>query len=85
MSRIEKECFFAGLQDQSKYLVSHMKDKREYSPVDMLKELRENDEACIQPTQLIAPENRTAMAGMLAIGPKGVGLYSPSHQHGAVP
>ena len=45
LSQIEKECFFAGLQDQSKYLVSHMKDKREYGPVDMLKELRENEEA----------------------------------------
>ena len=45
LSRIEKECFFAGLRDQSKYLVSHMKDKREYGPVDMLKELRENEEA----------------------------------------
>ena len=45
LSRIEKECFFAGLRDQSKYLVSHMKDKREYGPVDMLKELRENNEA----------------------------------------
>ena len=44
-SCIEKECFFAGLRDQSKYLVSHMKDKREYGPVNMLKELRENDEA----------------------------------------
>ena len=45
LSRIEKECFFAGLRDQSKYLVSHMKDKREYGLVDMLKELRENEEA----------------------------------------
>ena len=45
LSRIEKECFFAGLRDQSKYLVSHMKDKKEYGPGDMLKELRENDEA----------------------------------------
>ena len=45
LSRIEKECFFAGLRDQSKYLVSHMKDKKEYGLVDMLKELRENDEA----------------------------------------
>ena len=45
LSRIEKECFFAGLRDQLKYLVSHMKDKREYGLVDMLKELRENDEA----------------------------------------
>ena len=39
LSHIKKECFFAGLRDQSKYLVSHMKDKREYGPVDMLKEL----------------------------------------------
>ena len=46
LSCIEKECFFAGLRDQSKYLVSHMTDKREYGPVDMLKELRENAEAC---------------------------------------
>ena len=45
LSRIEKVCFFARLHDQSKYLVSHMKDKKEYGPVDMLKELRENDEA----------------------------------------
>ena len=45
LSRIKKECFFARLRDQSKYLVSHMKDKREYRLVDMLKELRENDEA----------------------------------------
>ena len=43
LSHIEKECFFAGLRDQLKYLVSHMKDKREYGLVDMLKELREND------------------------------------------
>ena len=39
LSCIEKECFF------SKYLVSHMKDKKEYGPMDMLKELRENEEA----------------------------------------
>ena len=45
LSRIKKECFFTGLCNQSKYLVSHMKDKKEYGPVDMLKELRENDEA----------------------------------------
>ena len=45
LSRIKKECFFAGLHDQSKYLVSHMKDLKEYGPMDMLKELRENDEA----------------------------------------
>ena len=45
LSQMEKECFFAGLHEQLKYLVSHMKDKKEYDPVDMLKELREHDEA----------------------------------------
>ena len=45
LSRIEKECFFAGLHHQSKYLVSPMKYKKEYGPMDMLKELRENDKA----------------------------------------
>ena len=43
-----------------------MKDKREYSPVDMLKELRENDEAPIRPTQLTVPEKWTATARMPA-------------------
>ena len=45
LSRMEKECFFAGLREQSKYLVSHMKDKKEYDPVDMLKELQSHEEA----------------------------------------
>ena len=45
LSRIEKECFFTRLHDQSKYLVSHMKDKKEYGPMDMLEELRENNKA----------------------------------------
>ena len=46
LSQIEKECFFASLREQSKYLVSHMKDKTEYDPVDMLKELMQHKEAC---------------------------------------
>ena len=45
LSRMEKECFFAGLREQSKYLVSHMKDKKEYDPMDILKELRSHEEA----------------------------------------
>ena len=57
LSRIKKECFFAGLRDQSEYLVSHMKDKKEYSPVDMLKELRENDEARY-PTNTAPPHRK---------------------------
>ena len=86
LSRIEKECFFAGLRDQSKYLVSHMKDKREYGPVDMLKELRENDEARYPANTAHRPgkpDGYNRNAGHL--DRKGVGLYSPSHQHGTVP
>ena len=37
--------FLCQVTNQSKYLVSHMKDKKEYGPMDVLKELRENDEA----------------------------------------
>ena len=85
LSRIEKECFFAGLRDQLKYLVSHMKDKREYSPVDMLKELRENDEACYPANTAHRPGKPDGYARMPAIRTERVGLYSPSHQCGAVP
>ena len=58
LSRMEKECFFAGLQEQSKYLVSYMKDKKEYDPVDMLKELWEHDEALVPGQYILPPKNR---------------------------
>ena len=67
-----------GLRDQSKYLVSHMKDKREYGPVDMLKELRENDEARYPAnTAHRIPENQTVTAGTTAIQDrKGLGYIA---------
>ena len=66
LSRIEKECFFAGLRDKSKYLVSHMKDKKEYGPVDLLKELRENDEARYPANTAPPPGNWSHTTEMLA-------------------
>ena len=77
LSRIEKECFFAGLRDQSKYLVSHMKDKKEYGPVDMLKELRENDEARY-PTNTAPPPRKPDRYNRNASHPdrKGVGYIA---------
>ena len=80
LSCIEKECFFAGLRDQSKYLVSHMKDKREYGPVDMLKEPRENDEARY-------PANTAHRPGKLDGYGQNAGHpdQKGSHQHGAIP
>ena len=67
LSHIEKECFFAGLRDQSKYLVSHMKDKKEYGLVDMLKELRRMTKPVIQLIPLTIPEKQMVTARMPAI------------------
>ena len=41
-----------------------MKDKKEYGPVDMLKELRENDEARYPANTTHRPGKRTVMTGM---------------------
>ena len=42
---MKKQCFFAGLQENYKYLVSHLKDQDDVDPVLMLKEIRECDES----------------------------------------
>ena len=85
LSHIKKECFFAGLRDQSKYLVSHMKDKREYSPVDMLKELRENDKACY-PANTAHHSVKTDGYGQNTGHPDHRGWATgPSNQCGAIP
>ena len=41
LARMKKQCFFAGLQENYKYLVSHLKDQDDVDPVLMLKEIRE--------------------------------------------
>ena len=38
-------CFFAGLRENYKYLVSHLKDQEDIDPVFMLKEIQECDES----------------------------------------
>ena len=42
---MKKQCFFAGLQKNYKYLVSHLKDQDDVDPVLMLKEIRECNES----------------------------------------
>ena len=42
---MKKACFFAGLRENYKYLVSHLKDQEDVDPVFMLKEIRECDES----------------------------------------
>ena len=42
---MKKQCFFAGLWENYKYLVSHLKDQVDVDPVLMLKEIWECDES----------------------------------------
>ena len=45
LARMKKQCFFAGLWENYKYLVSHLKDQDDVDPVLMLKEIWECDES----------------------------------------
>ena len=44
LKSMKKECFFAGLRDNNKYLVAHMRDRDRTGPAEMLKEIREHEE-----------------------------------------
>ena len=41
LKMMKKDCFYAGLKEHNKYLVSHMKDREQYGPAQMLREIRE--------------------------------------------
>ena len=45
LAQMKKHCFYAGLWENYKYLVSHLKDWEYCDPVFMLKEISENDES----------------------------------------
>ena len=44
LKSMKKECFFAGLRDNNKYLVAHMRDRDRCGPAEMLKNIREHEE-----------------------------------------
>ena len=50
LSLMKKDCFYAGLKEHNKYLVSHMKDRDQYGPAQMLKEIRNRRIPIIQQT-----------------------------------
>ena len=43
--KMMKDCFYAGLKEHNKYLVSHMKDHEQYGPAQMLREIREQEDS----------------------------------------
>ena len=45
LSLMKKDCFYAGLKEHNKYLVSHMKDRDQYGPAQMLKEIQEQEDS----------------------------------------
>ena len=42
---MKKDCFYVGLKEHNKYLVSHIKDRDQYGPAQMLKEIREQEDS----------------------------------------
>ena len=45
LSLMKKDCFYTGLKEHNKYLVSHMKDCDQYGLAQMLKEIREQEDS----------------------------------------
>ena len=45
LKMMKKDCFYAGLKEHNKYLVSHMKDREQYGPAQMLKEIWEQEDS----------------------------------------
>ena len=58
LSLMKKDCFYAGLQEHNKYLVSHMKDRDQYGPVQMLKEIREQEDSRYPANTMPKPHNQ---------------------------
>ena len=55
LSLMKKDCFYAGLKESNKYLVSHMKDQPHYGPAQMLKEIREQEDSRYPPNTTPKP------------------------------
>ena len=55
LKMMKKDCFYAGLKEHNKYLVSHMKDQDQYGPTQMLKEIQEQEDSVIQQTPRRSP------------------------------
>ena len=57
LSLMKKDCFYAGLEEHNKYLVSHMKDRDQYGPAQMLKEIREQEDCRYLANTTLKPMN----------------------------
>ena len=58
LSLMKKDCFYAGLKEHNKYLVSHMKDRDQYGPAQMLKEIREQEDSHYPANTTLKPHSQ---------------------------
>ena len=58
LSLMKKDCFYAGRKEHNKYLVSHMKDRDQYGPAQMLKEIQEQEDSCYPANTMPKPHNQ---------------------------
>ena len=58
LSLMKKDCFYAGLKEHNKYPVSHMKDCDQYGPVQMLKEIQEQEDLHYPVNTMPKPHNQ---------------------------
>ena len=61
LKMMKKDCFYAGLKEHNKYLVSHMKDRDQYGPAQMLKEIREQEDSHYPANTTPKPHNHDNM------------------------
>ena len=53
---MKKDCFYTGLKEHNKYLVSHMKDRDQYGPAQ--KEIREQEDSRYPANTTLKPHNQ---------------------------
>ena len=58
LSLMKKDCFSAGLKEHNKYLVSHMKDRDQYGPAQMLKEICEQEDSRYPANTTLKPHSQ---------------------------
>ena len=57
LKMMKKDCFYTGLKEHNKYLVSHMKDWDQYGSAQMLKEIREQEDSHYPANTMPKPHN----------------------------
>ena len=58
LSLMKKDCFYTRLKEHNKYLESHMKDRDQYGPAQMLKEIWEQEDSRYPANTTPKPRNQ---------------------------